>query len=103
MSIQEKCSICGFKGFKTFKAYEAHYKHVHRVTLDTGLPRLDLTDHSEQARPYKPMTPELKQQIVEAVETRMRLEAWDKAEPNPLIGIHSYTIEPVWDKERNIL
>jgi hypothetical protein len=44
-----------------------------------------------------------KNEIVQRVETRLRVDAWQTVRLNLLIGTDTMSSEPVWDKERNIL
>jgi hypothetical protein len=95
------CGFCGKGNFRTWKRYEEHHKNAHNVSMDSGVPRLDL--NTDQARTYHPMDPADKQAEVTRGERAIREAAWIDGRLNPLVGCDKVSIEPEWDSERNII
>lgn len=97
------CPICGNEGFKTWQQYNEHHKRKHNVTLETGVPRLDLGAELQPARQFKEMDKAKKREIVEAMESRIRADAWLARKLNPLIGTDKQSSEPVWNENLEVL
>lgn len=99
----DHCQICGTKGFKTWEAFNHHHQARHNVKPLESQARAFVVDSTEPKQVFKSLDPAEKREIVERIETRIRLNAWDEIRLNPLIGEDINSVEPIWDKERNIL
>lgn len=97
------CQICGMSGFKNWKEYNDHHRHRHNVSMDTGVPRLDFTEMLNVPKVFKSMDKAIKTKIVEKVETKMRLTAWENRQLNPLIGTDNISTEPVWNDKGEVI
>jgi hypothetical protein len=102
-SIMPKCLICGFKGFKTWREYHSHYATIHVTTIETGIATIDFGKLLEPVKAYIKLDKAVKQAIVEKQETVLRLKAWEQSQLNPLIGTDSYSSEPVWNEQREVI
>jgi hypothetical protein len=98
----KQCSICE-RNFKSWHHYQEHQRQRHNITDETGVPRLNLTLGMDQARVYKPMDLLEKQIAVTKVELAIREMAWISNQLNPLIGCDKISVEPVWNKEREVI
>ena len=78
-------------------------KRHFKTSDESGLPRIDLIRFLEQPRVYKAMCPIRKQEIIDKIESDLRMIAWIQNKLNMLIGQDKNSVEPVWNDKKEVL